>query len=309
MATDAFFLSTGPEPAGAQNRWKTLKSDPARVEKFLRAELESRVVLRPRLGVNGAKGAVAAVVGPTGSGKTTSLAKLAVAASAQRPVRLVSLDQSLAFRSAAALEFARDFRDHLLVRRFAREPAEAGRGRAQERVRADRYTRLQPSGTACRREAGRRAGRLRRRRCAPGGAGLYESPRSAKFHRAVSPLPTFQATGHQNGRNGNASAPYSRRRPWRGWPSLSCRTDPASLTIFAQPRERICWRWCGSGRAPGIRQRKVTNGQSQHTLVLRAGRQSRRANGSGSFWSICPRCAGWPRGFTRSFRTPPASKT
>src|SRR5579864_2062028 len=92
MATDAFFLHTGPEAEGAQNRWKTLKSDPARVEEFLRAELESRVVLRPRLGVNGAKGAVAAVVGPAGSGKTTSLAKLAVAASAQRPVRLVSLD-------------------------------------------------------------------------------------------------------------------------------------------------------------------------------------------------------------------------
>lgn len=94
MATDAFFISTGPEPAGAQNRWKLLKSDSARVERFLRAELESRVVLRPRLGVNVAKGAVAAAVGPTGSGKTTSLAKLAIAASAQRPVRLVSLDQS-----------------------------------------------------------------------------------------------------------------------------------------------------------------------------------------------------------------------
>jgi len=94
MATDAFFLYTGPEAEGAQNRWKPLKSDPARVETFLRAELESRVALRPRLGVNGAKGAVAAFVGPAGSGKTTSLAKLAVAASAQRPVRLVSLDGS-----------------------------------------------------------------------------------------------------------------------------------------------------------------------------------------------------------------------
>jgi len=94
MATDAFFISAGPEPAGAQNRWKMLKSDPARVETFLRTELQSRVVLRPRLGANGAKGAVAAAVGPTGSGKTTSLAKLAIAASAQRPVRLVSLDQS-----------------------------------------------------------------------------------------------------------------------------------------------------------------------------------------------------------------------
>src|SRR5579864_7532037 len=94
MATDAFFLHTGPEAEGAQNRWKILKSDPVRVENFLQAELESRVVLHPRLGVNGAKGAVAAVVGPAGSGKTTSLAKLAVAASAQRPVRLVSLDRS-----------------------------------------------------------------------------------------------------------------------------------------------------------------------------------------------------------------------
>ena len=101
MATDAFFLYTGPEAEGAQNRWKTLKSDAARVEKFLRAELESRVVLRPRLGVNGAKGAVAALVGPAGSGKTTSLAKLAMAASAQRPVRLISLDPSPALVNGA----------------------------------------------------------------------------------------------------------------------------------------------------------------------------------------------------------------
>jgi flagellar biosynthesis protein FlhF len=94
MATDAFFLFAGPEPEGMQNRWKSLKSDPARVEEFLRAELESRVALRPRLGVSGAKGAVAAMVGPAGSGKTTSLAKLAIAASAQLPVRLISLDKS-----------------------------------------------------------------------------------------------------------------------------------------------------------------------------------------------------------------------
>jgi len=94
MATDAFFVSTSPDPAGAQNRWKNLKSDSTRVEKFLRAELESRVALRPRIGVSGAEGAVAVVVGPTGSGKTTSLAKLAIAASTQRPVRLISLDAS-----------------------------------------------------------------------------------------------------------------------------------------------------------------------------------------------------------------------
>ena len=94
MATDAFFLFTGPDPAGAQNRWKLLKSEPARVEQFLRTELESRVSLQPRLGGNGAKDAVAALVGPTGSGKTTSLAKLAIAASAQRPVRILSLERS-----------------------------------------------------------------------------------------------------------------------------------------------------------------------------------------------------------------------
>jgi flagellar biosynthesis protein FlhF len=94
MATDAFFILAGPEPEGMQNRWKSLKSDAARVEAFLRSELESRVVLRPRLGVTGAKGAVAAMVGPTGSGKTASVAKLAIAASAQRPVRVISLDKA-----------------------------------------------------------------------------------------------------------------------------------------------------------------------------------------------------------------------
>jgi flagellar biosynthesis protein FlhF len=94
MATDAFFLYAGPAAEGAQNRWKSLQSDPARVEDFLRAELESRVALRPKLGLDGSQGAVAALVGPTGSGKTTSIAKLGVIASAQRPVRLVSLDRS-----------------------------------------------------------------------------------------------------------------------------------------------------------------------------------------------------------------------
>ena len=113
MATDAFFLLAGPEPEGMQNRWKTLKSDATRVEAFLRAELESRVVLRPRLGVTGAKGAVAAMVGPTGSGKTTSLAKLAIAASAQRRIRMISLDRShngvqqmLGSRATSAITFS-----------------------------------------------------------------------------------------------------------------------------------------------------------------------------------------------------------
>ena len=94
MATDAFFLYAGPQAEAAQNRWKSVKSDSARVESFLRAELESRVSILPRLGVDGSRGAVAALVGPAGSGKTTSLAKLAVSASKQRPVRLVSLEKT-----------------------------------------------------------------------------------------------------------------------------------------------------------------------------------------------------------------------
>ena len=94
MATDAFFMYAGPEPEGAQNRWKSVKVDAARMEQFLRTELEARVPIVPRLGINGSKGAVAVVVGPAGSGKTTSLAKLAIVASGQRPVRLISLEGS-----------------------------------------------------------------------------------------------------------------------------------------------------------------------------------------------------------------------
>jgi flagellar biosynthesis protein FlhF len=66
----------------------------ANTEAVLRAELEQRVTFRPRLGVDGgAHGAVSVVVGPAGGGKTTTLAKLAHAASAQHPVRLLSLDR------------------------------------------------------------------------------------------------------------------------------------------------------------------------------------------------------------------------
>ncbi len=63
-------------------------------ETVLRAELERLVTFRPRLGADGGSyGAVTVLVGPTGGGKTTTLAKLAHAASAQHPVRLLSLDQ------------------------------------------------------------------------------------------------------------------------------------------------------------------------------------------------------------------------
>ncbi len=72
-----------------------MAADPGAVpQKVLGAELERRVSFRPRLGADGGSyGAVTVLVGPAGGGKTTTVAKLAHAASAQHPVRLLSLDQ------------------------------------------------------------------------------------------------------------------------------------------------------------------------------------------------------------------------
>jgi flagellar biosynthesis protein FlhF len=103
MATDAFFASGGPGTANAANRWKSLRSNPERLEAFVRVELENRVGLAPHLGagsgVDDQGGSVVLLVGPRGAGKTTSLAKLAVSrvrTSNARPVRLLSLDMSRA---------------------------------------------------------------------------------------------------------------------------------------------------------------------------------------------------------------------
>lgn len=103
MATDAFF-ETGERGTGkAANRWKALRCDPARLEAFVRVELENRVALAPHLGSGSGMGdqggPVVLLVGPRGAGKTTSLAKLAVASlqsSNKRPIKLLSLDMSRA---------------------------------------------------------------------------------------------------------------------------------------------------------------------------------------------------------------------
>jgi flagellar biosynthesis protein FlhF len=80
MDTDAFFMKTGPETA---NRWKSLRFDPARLEGFVRTEMEKRV------NIEAALGGVVALVGPTGAGKTTTIMKIA---SAQKsPVRMLPL--------------------------------------------------------------------------------------------------------------------------------------------------------------------------------------------------------------------------
>src|ERR1019366_7949489 len=103
MATDAFFAPAGPGQANTANRWKALRSDAGRLEAFVRAELENRVPLAPRLGAGPGTedqgGPVVLLVGPRGAGKTASLAKLAVSSVRSpnaRPVRLLSLDMSRA---------------------------------------------------------------------------------------------------------------------------------------------------------------------------------------------------------------------
>jgi flagellar biosynthesis protein FlhF len=64
----------------------------ARFDRQVRAELERRVTLDSRLGVDGSS-TVVALVGPTGAGKTTSLMKLAAREVAGgRAVRLLSMD-------------------------------------------------------------------------------------------------------------------------------------------------------------------------------------------------------------------------
>ena len=99
MATDAFFQPAGTGRESAANRWKTLRFDPSRLEAFVRVELERRVSVDPRLGTDQSDGMVVALVGPTGAGKTTTLAKLAASVrvrEAGRPIRLLSLDTSRA---------------------------------------------------------------------------------------------------------------------------------------------------------------------------------------------------------------------
>ena len=73
LATEA--LSRDEDTA---NPWKRLRADPAHLEKLVRAELERRVPIHAFLGTDdGSLGPVAVVVGPTGGGKTSSIAKLA----------------------------------------------------------------------------------------------------------------------------------------------------------------------------------------------------------------------------------------
>lgn len=87
MAADAFLM----DPSRDEGTEPVVE----RIKKFLRAELEARIRIVPTLGVHGgAMSPVTVLVGPTGGGKTTTVAKLAVAASWQAPVHLLSLDRS-----------------------------------------------------------------------------------------------------------------------------------------------------------------------------------------------------------------------
>jgi flagellar biosynthesis protein FlhF len=77
------------------------RSGPAELRRALTEELESRITAQPALGRGDVRPRIAALVGPPGSGKTTSLVKLAVnyGLASRRPVLLLSLDT---YRVAAA---------------------------------------------------------------------------------------------------------------------------------------------------------------------------------------------------------------
>jgi flagellar biosynthesis protein FlhF len=67
----------------------------ARLQELLREELSARVKIDASLGVAGSEGAVVAMVGPGGSGKTSMLMKIAAfQAAPTRPVRLLTVDRS-----------------------------------------------------------------------------------------------------------------------------------------------------------------------------------------------------------------------
>jgi flagellar biosynthesis protein FlhF len=104
MATDAFFLRGARNQENVANRWKSMRFDPVRLATFVRAEIEQRVPVAPRLGV---EGGVAVLVGPTGAGKTTTMMKLAVSdVVAGRTVRLLTLDAARTAGHAVLQSFA-----------------------------------------------------------------------------------------------------------------------------------------------------------------------------------------------------------
>jgi len=88
----------GARPARVRMQART---DPTALQRALVEELESRIRVQPGLGRPDASPRITALVGPPGSGKTTTLVKLAVnyGLAGRRPVLLLSMDT---YRVAAA---------------------------------------------------------------------------------------------------------------------------------------------------------------------------------------------------------------
>jgi len=100
IASFSLFLSAGngclsASQDGASSS-KLVLPDAARVKKLLSAVFERSIRISPTIGLIGPSKMKPAtiLVGPTGGGKTTTAAKLAIAANSAMPVRLLSLDRS-----------------------------------------------------------------------------------------------------------------------------------------------------------------------------------------------------------------------
>jgi len=92
---------TGDPLVDGSSHGQTAFFGESRLVQALREELEGRLPIDPSLGKNGGTPRIAAVVGPCGSGKTTTLVKLAVRCGLQKrlPVQFLCLDT---YRIAAA---------------------------------------------------------------------------------------------------------------------------------------------------------------------------------------------------------------
>ena len=144
---------------------------------------------------------IAALVGPPGSGKTTTLVKLAVAhgLAARKSVQLISLD-NLRVGGRRATAFLRGHPGSGISGRGDTGGAGAGARRSPLEVsHSDRHTRVLAGGYGWRGGSGARLSARSRNRYPPGPIGVDEIRRSNSCGGSIRDLPAVQAAVYQTG--------------------------------------------------------------------------------------------------------------